>query len=275
MANNLTIINPTDRLILSDTALQEFLNSSVKSGIIRDQIDLAKKQAIQQSNAHSDNADTIQDTNSNNFNRNVYINKGNAKNTKSLDDYKEFGVYTIFTPQSTPTGLPLNRISNERIYLLIINNTTLNQVDSVQCLFYTKQNQFFIRYYNATNDIWSEWQKFLQDTNSQAYSTIPQKIGKWVDGTPIWRIAVKQLLTSDDRKNQSTNITFPVKDTQSIFIVDYRLYVGIENSPNIVDDRESIMNSLSAEWSGSLNPNDNYELRGWIEFATLESNIKN
>ena len=106
-----------------------------------------------------------------------------------------------------------------------------------------------------------------------SYSTTPQRIGTWIDGTPIWRMAFQQEFTEQDRIDNSVSIDVPVNDCEAVFVINAwgQMYAGC---PCAVDDILLEFNSTFT-FSGSNFKNTNFDgVYGWIEFASPLSNIK-
>lgn len=89
----------------------------------------------------------------------TYKNQGLC-GTDSIDNYKTYGVYTIHSSSSTPSGLPLARVTNEKVYLFIINSPSAGD-DCIQTLYYTKQGITYRRFYTVEGTTWSNWQKII------------------------------------------------------------------------------------------------------------------
>lgn len=109
------------------------------------------------------------------------------------------------------------------------------------------------------------------------YSTTPRRIGTWIDGTPIWRVAFQQAFTEADIENMSFTIPVPVKNKDHVFVTDESCKIYY-TSPSIVDDiAVAPSNYLICNISEKLpmKPTTADGFYGWIEFATPYSNMKN
>ena len=109
------------------------------------------------------------------------------------------------------------------------------------------------------------------------YSTTPRRIGTWIDGTPIWRVAFQQAFTEADIENMSFTIPVPVKIKEHAFVTDESCKIYY-TSPSIVDDiAVAPSNYLICNISEklSMKPTTADGFYGWIEFATPYSNMKN
>ncbi len=110
------------------------------------------------------------------------------------------------------------------------------------------------------------------------YSTTPQRVGTWIDGTPIWRAAINYELSDVDLENiQESNgehlLRLPVNDNNQVALINEFVVQGLE-SMCIVDDQRckytasgiwmipDVTNIANANW-----------LHGWVEFATAEENL--
>lgn len=110
----------------------------------------------------------------------TYKNQGLC-GTDSIDNYKTYGVYAIYSSSSTPSGLPLDRATNEKIYLFIINTPSVGD-DCIQTLYYTKQKITYRRFYAAGETVWSDWQKII---NTPEALKNPNALTLTVNGTSI------------------------------------------------------------------------------------------
>ena len=130
----------------------------------------------------------------------VYLNRYFGSSENSVDDYTSRGSYTFYQQGMTPQDLPLGRTANEIILLYVITGDTRVSKTIVQCLFYTKQEKTFIRYYSDDKGTWSDWQDcnsgdgtWQQNTASQdgyvlAGSGNASKVWKTdSSGNPGWR----------------------------------------------------------------------------------------
>lgn len=110
----------------------------------------------------------------------TYKNQGLC-GTDSIDNYKTYGVYTIHSSSSTPSGLPLDSATNEKIYLFIISTPSVGD-DCIQTLYYTKQKITYRRFYTAGETVWSDWQKII---NTPEALKNPNALTLTVNGTSI------------------------------------------------------------------------------------------
>lgn len=116
----------------------------------------------------------------------------------------------------------------------------------------------------------------------QSYSDTPIKIGTWIDGTPIWRWAfdvskneISGFEPSDKAVNiVELNIDDVVNNVQNIFVINAFCAAQNNTGKNAVDDQVGHLNNMSAfEFDTNFAPTHT-GFYGWIEFATVESNIK-
>lgn len=108
------------------------------------------------------------------------------------------------------------------------------------------------------------------------YSETPQRIGTWIDGTPMWRVAIKITLTNADftagyyeLKSKDLGI-IEVGKTDS-FILSAYLHAGfppygmLDSAPIEIGDELRIgLNGISTSYS---------IINGYIDFVTPEDNI--
>lgn len=108
------------------------------------------------------------------------------------------------------------------------------------------------------------------------YSRIPQIVGTWLDGTPVWRLAFIKQFTEIDIAEKAFSISLPVNDVNNVFITHdvCKIYY---TSPCIIDDVPLAYCVHGTRWdlpeSLSIEPNTNDGCYGWVEFVTPENNI--
>jgi hypothetical protein len=111
----------------------------------------------------------------------------------------------------------------------------------------------------------------------KAYSATPQKIGTWLDGTPIWRMAFNKDLTDSDKSDGTfiLDLSTIVKISDEVFVVDSLAMARCGNSPCVIDDYHCEPDDPGVAWKIPVIKNLDFEgYYGWIEFVTAESNIK-
>lgn len=110
--------------------------------------------------------------------------------------------------------------------------------------------------------------------NLQKYSTTPQRVGTWIDGTPIWRVAIQQTVSDEGRKDGAVFPILPVQNPMAPFIVNEYMRL-IYTDDCVVDDIGLSPISGGCYDISKWASNTNYDkISGWIEFATPESNLK-
>jgi len=122
----------------------------------------------------------------------------------------------------------------------------------------------------------------------KTYSTTPQKIGSWTDGTPIWRVAFKYTLTDDDKNSLASsdeidlcNYCKTISNTS-----EYCLYLKwgatiiSGDTPCVIDDINlTPVSNTGCDVDTSQITADYVQnagatyICGWIEFVTPESNL--
>ena len=113
-----------------------------------------------------------------------------------------------------------------------------------------------------------------------AYSNTPVRIGTWIDGTPIWRLAfdITDISETCDIKIAKSN--------EGIRIINKVGYTT-SNNDDIIDNarvEEFSGDSAGSGWTVNLSAQGTLRIEkiitsgvervyGWIEYATLESNL--
>ncbi len=113
------------------------------------------------------------------------------------------------------------------------------------------------------------------------YSEIPQRIGTWIDGTPVWRLAFDRPLTP----NAVNNIDIAVaKSEENVRIINRQAYATLDH--NMIDTgkvADSDVDATALIWTNYTNGTmritktntgspENY-VYGYIDYATPESNL--
>ncbi|MDO5398213.1 MAG: hypothetical protein Q4G33_09810 [bacterium] len=112
--------------------------------------------------------------------------------------------------------------------------------------------------------------------NKNRYSKTPVKIGDWIDGTPIWRVAFKRNFTEEEANENNVSLwdIIPAKDKNTPFVVNYCVNAFF-TSPGLVDDIPGKIGSNVVSFDVAKNTFYTSDgLYGWIEFATTENNIE-
>lgn len=97
---------------------------------------------------------------------NAYAYNGNCDAEKNINDYNTddfFGIWRI-SAGCTPSGLPISRIANETI-ILIVDKCKDGGKACLQTLIYTAQNLVLTRSYNSANANWNSWARTLRTTS--------------------------------------------------------------------------------------------------------------
>lgn len=122
----------------------------------------------------------------------------------------------------------------------------------------------------------------IAQTENKSYSSVPERIGAWIDGTPVWRYAfdisideISGFLPEDKAVNMiDLKIDEAVNDYSDIFIINGFCVAQSNTNKSIVDDQAGYLNNMST-FDFSLNFAPTLSgFYGWIEFVTAESNIK-
>lgn len=121
---------------------------------------------------------------------------------------------------------------------------------------------------------------------SNRYSTKPQKIGTWIDGTPVWRQAFEHTFTELDVEDITGGgyginyfIDDNLKDNSEAFIINEIATFRRAKTPCKIDDfivsvaEDTIKiskDAISKDDDGNIESG----IYGYIDFVTAESNIK-
>ena len=121
------------------------------------------------------------------------------------------------------------------------------------------------------------------------YNETPQRIGTWINGTPIWRMAFKYKFDEIDIKdiendNQFYIVNFIAEklNTPNGIILNYMVTLAMDiDSPSFIDDITLAIDGTfggavkidKSMWSGNSSANPG--IYGYIEFVTPADNIKN
>lgn len=117
------------------------------------------------------------------------------------------------------------------------------------------------------------------------YSTTPQKVGTWIDGTPIWRVAIRYILDNEEREDlkrgEYITLPIPVNDitVSDGFVLNSQFEGRFDNWViGLIDCGLNLCHIGANGWTAaypdtwaSANPD---RIEGWVEFVTSESNIK-
>lgn len=142
-------------------------------------------------------------------------------------------------------------------------------------LYLVENNKSYNMYLYKNN----EPQLVANSSVAKNYSETPQRIGTWIDGTPVWKVAFKKNFTEQEILNNGVEIytilSSSVQDVTAPFIVNSYINVFLENTPCVVDDLSCEINSavISCNRAGVTLGTEG-GIYGWIEFVTPESNLK-
>ncbi|MGN0183356.1 MAG: hypothetical protein ACI4DP_13255 [Candidatus Ornithomonoglobus sp.] len=113
----------------------------------------------------------------------------------------------------------------------------------------------------------------------QQYSTTPQRVGTWIDGTPVWRMAFQRKLTDDEISDMVATVSLPVSNLNNCkgivnsyaeaiaYMDDTPVACIIDNNPLEHDD------AWNAFVLTTYIANNREGIQGWIEFIAPESEI--
>lgn len=128
-------------------------------------------------------------------------------------------------------------------------------------------------------------------TDLTSFSNIPKRVGKWIDGTPIWRLGFEEIWTDEAASDEISLTDIIAASVKNLGNVRCIIDVYVEACPVIVDDDGEVSLTPSATENIYM-PRSNTtgaavcvtdEIRnnaeiggmmGWIEFVTLKGNIK-
>ena len=109
--------------------------------------------------------------------------------------------------------------------------------------------------------------------SSRNYSSTPQEIGEWTDGTPIWRYSFNKTLSASEKNTGECFISLPVADENKAFVINAFGQLATM-TPCMIDDAVCTYKGY-ATFSFTLVTGAPYDMiYGYIEFVTPASNIK-
>ena len=114
----------------------------------------------------------------------------------------------------------------------------------------------------------------------QTYSTTPVRIGTWIDGTPIWRMAFYEdfreyseseldVLWSD----MSYSVNINQIDNNQTFVLNGHASL-FNNGPCAIDDYPCSQFNFTFDFPSNARRDIHNGIYGWVEFVTPESNFK-
>lgn len=138
-------------------------------------------------------------------------------------------------------------------------------------------------------------------TNKNAYATTPQRIGTWIDGTPIWRYAFSMDYSDSICMLGFFGGSYVPSDFMDIalsnFLRDWTTVHGIINSycevmrvdypfgdvvprhnessidGGVLFDLSKLTSAIRSILKSDIDAGDTPIINGWVEFITPESNI--
>ena len=77
----------------------------------------------------------------------------------------------------------------------------------------------------------------IHDSSARFYSNNPQKIGTWIDGTPVWRVEFEGHPSSLDYSDKSYSVKdlLSLKNQDNAFVINQNGYGGDADNPNMLD----------------------------------------
>ena len=104
------------------------------------------------------------------------------------------------------------------------------------------------------------------------YSTTPQRIGTWINGTPVWMVGFSGAPTALDLLDQIYNagVNMKVTDSGQVLILDQIAYGTDIDAPDGMVDYIPLEVDTSANFKINSNTKNVY---GYIIYITPESNI--
>lgn len=109
--------------------------------------------------------------------------------------------------------------------------------------------------------------------SSRNYSSTPQEIGEWTDGTPIWRYSFNKTLSASEKNTGECFISLPVADENKAFVINAFGQLATM-TPCMIDDAVCTYKGY-ATFSFTPVTGAPYDMiYGYIEFVTPASNIK-
>lgn len=106
------------------------------------------------------------------------------------------------------------------------------------------------------------------------YSTAPQKIGTWIDGTPVWRIAVNGTIAPEDIEWQDKmfSMSLGIKSNNDVRLLRESMWMTTEG--DLLFTHKCQYESFGTWYMPNATPSGNWEYWGYVEFATEASNIQ-
>ncbi len=118
------------------------------------------------------------------------------------------------------------------------------------------------------------------------YSTTPQRVGTWIDGTPIWRMAIDRELTDSEKSSFMfdidddilTNVTVDFGESYFILINSFMSITANNSACGALDNANYdpftfTFTDYTENSAVTILLPENCKLTGWIEFATPEENL--
>lgn len=111
------------------------------------------------------------------------------------------------------------------------------------------------------------------------YFETPQRVGMWIDGTPIWRWAVDRELTAEEISDiklmadddDNFSLSLPVENREAAFVVDE--FICQCAATNLIDTKRC-RHYGGDIWKADAGMADNFNrIYGWVEFATEQANL--
>lgn len=185
-----------------------------------------------------------------------------------------------FTGTEIVTGIELYTWTGCSIDIMNVKVITDNEVDN-KTVYITEDGEDIQLYMYKNGE-----QRLIGGTSQiERYSVKPKQVGEWIDGTPVWRVAIPITAVEDigctnpetkwslhiDVLLTSLNI---IKDPDDIIYLDDKLI--FQNDNTYVFDCFSVDSKLTFPGIYSFNPDTSdwtTHFYGWIEFATPESNL--
>lgn len=118
-----------------------------------------------------------------------------------------------------------------------------------------------------------------EKTSFCQFDSTPKKIGTWINGTPIWRVAFDENISYDDTvwKDKCWTPIIPGNQVTETVLGDFFFLQGVAflkigSSPDYMSHMTSFNGSIF-KWTAD-NVNNQYSgIYGFVDFVTPESNI--
>lgn len=158
--------------------------------------------------------------------------------TSDLNSIRTNGIYSVYAGESEAENRHFPMGTGERVGTLIV----CENLDGVTQMYvnYAKDgsNDPFIAIRTLWSNGWvvdSDW-KFIKPNEMIKYDTVPQKIGTWIDGTPVWRAVFTESFENFVSSDVYLTVFPPVTNPNYGFVVNAFVVAQQYETPCSADD---------------------------------------